>query len=162
MRTRARRSPMSWGTSVMADDTAPAHMKRNVGLLTICQALFYTSTGVMLSVTALVGFMLAPESYKWMATTPHGVQWLSTAAFAIPIAWLMRHLGRKPAFVLCAVLGSLGALVAAGAIFLHECWTFALATIIFGGFTAAGQHLRFAAAEVASRSEEHTSELQSL
>lgn len=127
-------------------------MIRNIGLLTTCQALFNTSTGVMLSVSALVGYVLAPEGYKWLATTPHGVQWLSTAAFAIPVSMLMRRVGRKAAFTLCSILGVLGALVAAGAIFRHEFWIFALATVIFGGFTAASQHYRFAAAEVASDS----------
>lgn len=134
----------------MSPNAAPPHMKRNVGLLITCQALFNTSTGIMLAVAALVGFMLAPEGQKWLATAPHGVQWLSTAAFAIPVAMLMRRLGRKAAFILCSVLGSLGALVAAGAIFWHEFWVFMLATVIFGGFTAASQHYRFAAAEVAS------------
>ncbi len=128
----------------------PPHMIRNVGLLSTCQALFNTSTGIMLAVSALVGFTLAPEGYKWLATTPHGVQWLSTASFAIPVAMLMRRLGRKAAFILSSILGSLGALVAAGAIFWHDFWIFALATVIFGGFTAASQHYRFAAAEVAS------------
>src|SRR5690606_37932470 len=54
--------------------------------------------------------------------------------------------------ILCSSLASLGALVAAGAIFWHDFWIFSLATVIFGGFTAASQHYRFAAAEVASDS----------
>lgn len=134
----------------MTGPAAPPHMKRNVGLLITCQALFNTATGVMLAVAALVGFMLAPEGHKGLATTPHGVQWLATAAFAIPVAMLMRRVGRKAAFILCSILGSLAALVAAGAIFWHDFWIFVLATVIFGGFTAASQHYRFAAAEVAS------------
>ena len=134
----------------MSQQTAPLHMKTNVGLLASCQALFNTSTGVMLAVSALVGYKLAPEGSKWLATTPHAVQWLSTAAFAIPIALLMRRLGRRMAFILCSLFGTAGALVAAGAIFWQDFWVFMLATIIFGGFSAASQHYRFAAAEVAS------------
>jgi len=134
----------------MKTPVTPPHMIRNVGLLATCQALFNTSTGVMLAVSALVGFTLAPEGHKWLATTPHGVQWLSTAAFAIPVAMLMRSLGRRAAFILCSLLGSLAALVAAGSIFWHDFWVFSLATVIFGGFTAASQHYRFAAAEVAT------------
>ena len=134
----------------MSQQASPPHMKKNVGLLAACQALFNTSTGVMLAVSALVGYKLAPEGSKWLATTPHAVQWLSTAAFAIPIAMLMRRLGRRLAFVLCSLFGTAGALVAAGAIFWQDFWVFMMATIIFGGFTAASQHYRFAAAEVAS------------
>ena len=84
----------------MHDPATPPHMIRNVGLLSTCQALFNTSTGIMLAVSALVGFTLAPEGHKWLATTPHGVQWLSTASFAIPVAMLMRRLGRKAAFIM--------------------------------------------------------------
>ena len=136
----------------MTQNAAPPHMKRNVGLLATCQALFNTSTGVMLAVTALVGFKLAPDSYKWLATTPHAIQWIGTAAFAIPVAMLMRRVGRRTAFLLCSLFGIAGALVAAGAIFWQDFWVFLLSTIIFGGFTAASQHFRFAAAEVASDS----------
>lgn len=137
-------------TQTATQAAAPPHMKRNVGLLATCQALFNTSTGVMLAVSALVGFKLAPESQKWLATTPHAVQWISTACFAIPVAIMMRRLGRKNAFVFSALFGIAGALVAAGSIFWQNFWVFMLATIIFGGFTAASQHYRFAAAEVAS------------
>ncbi len=129
---------------------APPHMKRNVGLLATCQALFNTSTGVMLAVSALVGFKLAPEGHKWLATTPHAVQWVSTALFAIPVAMMMRRMGRRNAFVFSSLFGIAGAFVAAGSIFLQNFWVFMLATVIFGGFTSASQHYRFAAAEVAS------------
>ena len=134
----------------MAQNEAPPYMKRNVGLLATCQALFNTSTGVMLAVTALVGFKLAPESHKWLATTPHAVQWIATACFAIPVAIMMRRLGRRNAFIFSALFGIAGALVAAGSLFLQDFWLFLLATVIFGGFTSASQHYRFAAAEVAS------------
>ena len=62
----------------------PAHMKRNVFLLATCQALFNTSTGVLLAIAALVGYKLAVD--KSVATLPQAIQWLSTAAFAIPVA----------------------------------------------------------------------------
>ncbi|MSO91734.1 MAG: hypothetical protein EXR01_09290 [Acetobacteraceae bacterium] len=64
----------------------------------------------------------------------------------------MRRFGRKAAFALFFLLGTLGALVATGAIVWHDFWIFSAATVAFGAFNAAGQHLRFAAAEVASDS----------
>ncbi|MBM3559979.1 MAG: MFS transporter, partial [Alphaproteobacteria bacterium] len=134
-----------------AEAASPApHMRRNVGLLIACQALFYTATGVILAVSALVGFALAPAGEKWLATAPQAIQWLTTAAFALPVALLMRRFGRKAIFVAFSLLGALGTLGATGAIVWHEFWVFVVATLAFGAFNAAGQHLRFAAAEVAS------------
>lgn len=43
-------------------------MKRNIALLALCQAVFNTSTGVVLSVSALVGLALA--SNNALATLP--------------------------------------------------------------------------------------------
>ena len=54
-------------------------MKKNVALLALCQALFNSSTGVVLSVSALVGLALA--SNKSLATLPQALQWAATAAF---------------------------------------------------------------------------------
>lgn len=134
----------------MNETSHPPHMRRNVVLLAACQAFFNTFTGMILAISALVGFMLAPPDYKWMATTPHALQWLSAAAFAIPMSSMMRRLGRKIAFSFSALLGIAGAIVAVIAIVQHSFWTFALATIIFGGYNAAGQSYRFAAAEISS------------
>ena len=129
---------------------APQHMKRNVFLLATCQALFNTSTGVLIAVAALVGYKLADD--KAIATLPQALQWLSTAAFAIPVAIMMRRLGRRTGFTVSALFGIAGALVAAMSIFQHSYWLFVCATLLFGGFTAASQHYRFAAAEVSSLS----------
>ncbi len=126
----------------------PQHMKRNVFLLATCQALFNTSTGVLIAVAALVGYKLAAD--KSLATLPQALQWLSTAVFAIPVAVLMRRLGRSFGFTISALFGIAGAFVAAMSIFYHSYWLFVCATLLFGGFTSASQHYRFAAAEVSS------------
>ena len=62
----------------MADPVQPLKIKRNVALLALCQAIFNTSTGVVLSVSALVG--LAPASNNSLATLPQALQWEATAA----------------------------------------------------------------------------------
>ena len=77
----------------MADPESPSKIKRNVALLALCQAVFNTSTGVVLSVSALVGLALA--SNKSLATLPQALQWEASAAFAIPVAFIMRRFGRK-------------------------------------------------------------------
>ena len=133
---------------IAVSSKSQSDIKKNVLLLATCQALFSTSTGVLLSVAALVGYKLAGD--KSLATLPQALQWLSTAAFAIPVAVMMRRIGRGNAFTISAFFGIAGALVAAASIFQNSFSMFMVATIIFGGFTAASQHYRFAAAETAA------------
>jgi len=122
-------------------------MRRNVALLAVCQALANISTGMLLAMAALVGYALATD--KSIATLPHAIQWEAVAASALPVALLMRRLGRRAAFALGAMVGSVAALIGALSIYQHEFWIYAGATAVFGFFTATTQQLRFAAAEVA-------------
>ena len=122
-------------------------MKKNVALLALCQALFNSSTGVVLSVSALVGLALA--SNKSLATLPQALQWEATAAFSIPLALMMRRYGSRAGFVFGAMMGSIGAIVAAIAIFQGSFELYLIAIIFFGAFTISGQTYRFAAVDVA-------------
>jgi len=132
----------------MADSYSSPTMKRNVALLALCQAMFNSSSGVVLSVSALVGLALAPSpSY---ATLPQALQWEATAAFSIPLAFIMRNLGRKTGFIIGALFGSAGAMVAASAIFQGSFLMYLTAIVLFGAFTISGQTYRFAAADVAT------------
>ena len=132
----------------MTDSDQPLKMKRNVALLSLCQAVFNTSTGVVLSVSALVGLALA--SNKSLATLPQALQWEATAAFAIPVAMLMRRFGRKAGFIFGALMGSVGGLLAAVAIFQGSFALYLTAIFFFGAYTISGQSYRFAAADVAN------------
>ena len=62
----------------MANPDPPLKMKRNIAFLALCQAVCNTSTGVVLSVSALVGLALA--SNNSLATLPQALQWEATAA----------------------------------------------------------------------------------
>ncbi len=132
----------------MADPNSHPKMKRNVALLVMCQAVFNTSTGVVLSVSALVGLALA--SNKSLATLPQALQWEASAAFAIPLAFFMRRFGRKAGFIFGALMGSAGGLLAAIAIFQGSFAMYLVAIIFFGAYTISGHSYRFAAADVAS------------
>jgi MFS family permease len=134
----------------MADSPEPTGkpgMKKNVALLALCQALFNSSTGVVLSVSALVGLALASD--KSLATLPQALQWEATAAFSIPLAMIMRRFGRRTGFIFGALMGSAGALIAAVAIFQGSFELYLVAIIFFGAYTISGQTYRFAAADVA-------------
>jgi len=130
-----------------ATETSKPGMKKNVALLAMCQALFNSSTGVVLSVSALVGLALA--SNKSLATLPQALQWEATAAFSIPLAMIMRRFGRRTGFIFGALMGSLGAIIAAAAIFRGSFELYLVAIIFFGAYTISGQTYRFAAADVA-------------
>lgn len=132
----------------MAESDQPLKMKRNVALLSLCQAIFNTSTGVVLSVSALVGLALAAN--KSLATLPQALQWEATAAFAIPVAMIMRRFGRKAGFIFGALMGSVGGLLAAIAIFQGSFALYLVAIFFFGAYTISGQSYRFAAADVAN------------
>jgi MFS family permease len=132
----------------MTDPSSPLRMKRNIALLAVCQAVFNTSTGVVMSVSALVGLALA--SNNALATLPQALQWEATAAFSIPLAFIMRRFGRKAGFVFGALMGSTGALVAAIAIFQGSFALYLVAILFFGAYTISGHTFRFAAAEVAN------------
>ncbi len=127
--------------------SAKPGMKKNVALLALCQALFNSSTGVVLSVSALVGLALA--SNKSLATLPQALQWEATAAFSIPLAMMMRRFGRRTGFIFGALMGSAGAIIAAAAIFQGSFELYLIAIIFFGAYTISGQTYRFAAADVA-------------
>ena len=132
----------------MADPDSHPKMKRNVALLALCQAVFNTSTGVVLSVSALVGLALA--SNKSLSTLPQALQWEATAALSIPLAFIMRRYGRKAGFIFGALMGSIGALLAAIAIFQGSFAMYLVAIVFFGAYTISGHSYRFAAADVAS------------
>jgi MFS family permease len=131
----------------MAVSGRPASARRNVTLLIVCQALCYFLTSVMLAVSALAGYHLADD--KSFATMPHAVQWLATMAMALPAAMLMRRLGRRKAFMFGATLGTVGALIAAYALYIEAFWWFVCATVFTGAFNSFAMHYRFAAAEAA-------------
>jgi MFS family permease len=132
--------------ALMANPDQPFKMKQNVALLALCQAVFNTSTGVVLSVSALVGLALA--SNNSLATLPQALQWEATAALSIPLAFIMRRFGRKAGFIFGALMGSTGALLAAIAIFQGSFIMYLVAILFFGAYTIAGHSFRFAAADV--------------
>mgnify|MGYP000601437914 CR=1 FL=1 len=68
---------------------------------------------------------------------------------ALPAAMLMRRLGRRNAFMFGALFGTVGALIAAFAMFVEEFWWFVCGTIFTGAFNSFAMHFRFAAAEAA-------------
>jgi MFS family permease len=69
-------------------------------------------------------------------------------AATIPVAHLMRSLGRRNTFFIGAMIGATGGALSVVAIYQNSFILFCIANAIFGASNASALHLRFAAAEV--------------
>lgn len=122
--------------------------KRNVLLLASTQALFQTSSVLVMTLSGLVGLQLASD--KSLATLPIAIVMLAAAAAMIPASLFMQRFGRKAGFQLGAMLGWLAGPLAALAIWRNDFWLFIASNALIGGYQAFAQYYRFAAAEAAS------------
>jgi MFS family permease len=120
--------------------------KWNVVLLSVCQALLATGNAVVITTSALVGQILAPEG---LATLPLFLQFVAVMATALPASFLMKRIGRRLGFAVGACFAVAAGLLGWGAILLGSFWLFCLANTIYGVFMSFGMYYRFAAAEVA-------------
>jgi MFS family permease len=122
--------------------------RRNVALLTACQALLMTNNSTLIAINGLAGLSLAAN--RSLATLPVTF-WVLGGASATMLASLhMKRVGRRRGLMLGTLWGVAGALLCAGAIRLHSFWLLCFATLVFGVYNAYGQYYRFAAADVAS------------
>ncbi|MFC3076981.1 MFS transporter [Phenylobacterium terrae] len=124
------------------------HERRVVLSLAIAQALFQTSSVLLVTVGGLAGQMLAPDTA--LATLPIACVALGTAVATIPASLLMGRVGRRPGFVLGALLGAGGGALAAFAMLAGSFPLLCIATALVGGYQGFAQFYRFAAAEAAS------------
>ncbi|HEX2559719.1 MFS transporter, partial [Phenylobacterium sp.] len=124
------------------------HERRVVLSLAIAQALFQTSAVLLVTVGGLAGQMLAPDTA--LATLPIACVALGTAVATLPASLLMGRVGRRPGFVLGALLGASGGGLAAFAMLTESFPLLCVATGLVGGYQGFAQFYRFAAAEAAS------------
>ena len=78
-------------------------MKRNVWLLSGCQALMNSGNSLLIATSALVGYRLAAD--KSLATLPLALQFLTSMLTTIPASFLMKAIGRRAGFVVGTLLG---------------------------------------------------------
>jgi MFS family permease len=122
--------------------------RRVVASLAVAQALFQTGSVLIVTVGGLAGQMLAPE--KALATTPIAAVVIGTALATFPASMLMARAGRRPGFVLGALLGATGAGVAAWAMLAQSFALLCAGCLVVGAYQGFAQFYRFAAAEAAS------------
>lgn len=125
-----------------------AKARRNAMILAASQAIFGATSTALVVTSGLVGSTLAPSA-AW-ATLPMALSIVGTALTTFPISLMMRRVGRRAGFVLCALAGAAGAFVGAYAIFQRSFGLFLLGCLISGIYQASASYYRFAAADTAS------------
>ena len=86
------------------------NMRRNIILLSICQALSISGSTLVITVTALTGKWLAPMPS--LVTLPITFQFVATMLSTIPASLLMARIGRRAGFTFGQLIGITGALLA--------------------------------------------------
>lgn len=121
--------------------------QRNVAVLAVCQGLLLVNNSVLITVNALAGFALAPD--KALATLPVTMYFVGSALTTIPLSFMMKRHGRRAGFTLGAAFAVLGSLICATAVYAASFWLLCLGVLVLGGYFAAAQYYRFAAADSA-------------
>lgn len=117
----------------------------NVWLLAVAQSLMMSVSSLVVFSGGFIGTEMAPT--EKLATLPIASMVVGTALAVIPVAFLMKRVGRRNSFVLISV-GSIGiAVCAAYTIYIHNFYLFCLSTLFFGVTNACVMQFRFAAME---------------
>ncbi|MES2949483.1 MAG: MFS transporter [Pseudomonadota bacterium] len=118
----------------------------NKRLLIAAQALFVCCSAIGLTLSGLVGSLLAP-SKEW-ATLPFALLTVATAISTLSVSQAMSRHGRRPLFIAGSLCGVAGGGLAALAIVQSSFITFCAANMLLGVFQACAQYYRFAVSEV--------------
>src|SRR5258706_8332019 len=121
--------------------------KKNVFLLSICQAPFNPGQALMLTAAPFIGLALASD--QALATFPIGLQFGATLLMTMPAAFAMKYIGRRAGFMIGAVFAISGSALAAYAIWAGSFVLFCAGLALNGFFNGFGTYFRFAAADVA-------------
>jgi MFS family permease len=120
---------------------------RNILILALSQALMLSTIVLSMTLAAILGAMLAPD--KGLATLPVAAMVIGTALASLPAARLMRRFGRRPGFLLGALLGTGGSVVCALALHRGDFSTFVAGHALIGTYQGFANYYRFAAVEAA-------------
>lgn len=122
--------------------------RRNILVLTIAQALGASSPPIVVSLGGLVGQKLSSD--PTLVTLPVSLFNLGLALGTLPAAFLMRQFGRRNAYMLGALVGTLSGAITTVGIFAASFVIFCLGTLTAGLYAAYVQSYRFAATDAAT------------
>jgi len=121
--------------------------RRQVLILASAQALFQIASVLVMTVGGLAGSQIS-VSPEW-ATLPIATMFLGTAMATFPASMWMSKVGRRPGFVVGALLGVAGGACAAAGVWHSSMTALCIGTFLVGSYQAFAQFYRFAASEVA-------------
>lgn len=121
----------------------------NLICLLIADAILVSAMPMLVILGGLSGLMLAPTT--GLATLPASLQTLAWLLAAGPFSLLMGRIGRRPGFILGAVLTIAGALIGTWALISGSFVLICAAHLVLGIGMTSHQYFRFAAAEVVSK-----------
>ena len=124
--------------------------KRNVALLSFCQALGIAGNIIVFSVSALAASEIAPS--KALATIPLFIQYLSAMFTTIPASFLMKKIGRKAGFMIGSGMSGIGGAISFFAITTGSFPIFCLGSAFIGILIGFIPYYRFAAVDAAEES----------
>jgi MFS family permease len=127
-----------------------ARARANALRLAIASALAGANASVIFATGAIVGSVLAPD--KSYATVPISIFVVGMALATLPVGWIARRFGRRTAFQIGSLMGVIGGLLGATAVYKASFPLYCLGTLCCGAYAAAAQSYRFAAADTASES----------
>ena len=121
--------------------------RKNVALLSTCQALLFTNSVTVIAINGLAGYALAAD--RGLATLPVTAQVIGSALSTIPASLVMQRIGRRAGFQIGSGFGVVGGAISTLAIALSSFWLLCFGTLIMGVYGAFGLYYRFAAADSA-------------
>jgi MFS family permease len=132
---------------IAVHDRAAAAAWHNVMVLVGAQAFAASAPPVLTALGGIVGQTLAPS--RALSTLPVSLLTVGMALGTIPVAMLIKRIGRRLTYLLGCLLGASGGLLAAFAIQTGSFLLFCLSSLCVGVNGACMQSYRFAAADVA-------------
>lgn len=124
--------------------------RRNALVLAVAQALAGGNNTVIVSTSAIIGAVLAPD--KGLATLPITAMVMGMWLGTLPLGALARRYGRRFALQVGSFFGILSGLISYAAVMQGHFGVLLLGTFCGGLYAAAHQSYRFAAADTASES----------
>ena len=123
-----------------------AALRRNVLILSACQALMLSGSSLIVATSALTGLSLATNSL--LATVPLSCMYVGTLLTTFPASLMMKRIGRRGGFMIGPLAGLVGAAIAIHAITERDFWLFCVGSFLIGVLNGVGHYYRFAAADI--------------
>ena len=130
--------------------TNDTRAQRNVAVLVAAQAFLGAQMPMIFVVGGLAGQMITP--YACLATLPISLIVFGSMTTAPWLSNVMQRIGRKAGFVIGALGGIVGGVLAAYALWIANFWLFLAASYFTGIYMSAQGFYRFAATDTASES----------